>query len=212
MRTQTIKVIELAQLCLQFGRVCRATTHEDGQRPETDTDHTVMLSVIACAFAAQYEPTLDIGKIAQFALVHDLVEAYAGDTNTLLSRTGSAEDSSKVIREAEAHKRIGKNFNSVFPWLSQTIEQYERLDSREARFVKTLDKVMPKITHILNQGAMLARYHVDSRNIDAINGAQVQKMLTSYATDQQAVMALYADIHAELKRVLEVVDLTLKTG
>jgi putative hydrolase of HD superfamily len=96
--TQTSKVIELAQLCLRFGRVDRATTHEDGQRHETDTDHTVMLGVIACAFASSCGLDLDIGKVAQFALVHDLVEAHAGDTNTLLSRTGSSEDASKAVR------------------------------------------------------------------------------------------------------------------
>ena len=199
----TVKVIELAQLCLRFGRVNRATSHEDGHRPETDTDHTVMLSVIACAFAASYEPDLNLGKIAQFALVHDLVEAYAGDTNTLIT---NAEESAKHARESAALTIITKEFTDTFPWLSQTIEEYERLACRESRFVKTLDKVMPKITHILNKGAMLARYGVDADNLDAINGKQAIKMLASYARDQTAAMTLYADIHVELKRVLETKD------
>ena len=204
--TTTVKVIELAQLCLRFGRVNRATSHEDGHRPETDTDHTVMLSVIACAFAASYEPDLDLGKIAQFALVHDLVEAYAGDTNTLISRISNAEESSKHARESAALATITNEFADTFPWLSQTIEEYERLACRESRFVKTLDKVMSKITHILNKGAMLARYDVDADNLDAINGKQAIKMLATYARDQTATMALYADIHVELKRVLEMKD------
>jgi 5'-deoxynucleotidase YfbR-like HD superfamily hydrolase len=202
--TTTVKVIELAQLCLRFGRVNRATSHEDGHRPETDTDHTVMLSVIACAFAASYEPDLNLGKIAQFALVHDLVEAYAGDTNTLIARTeGGTEESSKHTRESAALTKITEEFADTFPWLSQTIEEYERLACRESRFVKTLDKVMPKITHILNKGAMLARYGIDADNLDAVNGKQAIKMLATYARDQTATMALYADIHVELKRVLE---------
>lgn len=204
--TTTVKVIELAQLCLRFGRVNRATSHEDGHRPETDTDHTVMLSVIACAFAASYEPDLDLGKIAQFALVHDLVEAYAGDTNTLISRTSNAEESSKHARESAALATITNEFADTFPWLSQTIEEYERLACRESRFVKTLDKVMPKLTHILNKGAMLARYGVDADNLDAVNGKQAIKMLATYARDQTTTMALYADIHVELKRVLEAKD------
>jgi 5'-deoxynucleotidase YfbR-like HD superfamily hydrolase len=196
--TQTSKVIELAQLCLRFGRVDRATTHEDGQRRETDTDHTVMLGVIACAFASSCGLDLDIGKVAQFALVHDLVEAYAGDTNTLLS----GEDASKAAREAEAFGRIDKDFAESLPWLPKTIAAYEQLDTREARYVKALDKVLPKITHILNRGAMLGRHGVDANNIDAVNGSQVLKMLASYARDQHEVMLLYADVHAELKRIL----------
>jgi hypothetical protein len=67
----------------------------------------------------------------------------------------------------------------------------------------TIDKVMPKITHILNKGAMLARYGVNADNLDAINGEQAIKMLATYARDQTATMALYADIHVELKRALE---------
>jgi hypothetical protein len=136
------------------------------------------------------------------AIVHDLVEAHAGDTNTLLSRTGSSEDASKAVREAEAFDKINKDFAEALPWLPKTIAAYEQLDTREARYVKALDKVLPKITHILNKGAMLARHGVDANNIDAVNGSQVLKMLTSYARDQYEGMLLYADVHAELKRVL----------
>ena len=66
--------LSLAKLLLQFGRTNRITYHEDGVTPESDTDHTVMLGVMACAFAARYAPHLNNGKIAQFAFIHDLVE------------------------------------------------------------------------------------------------------------------------------------------
>ena len=34
------RALVLARIALAFGRVERATFHEDGVRPETDTDHT----------------------------------------------------------------------------------------------------------------------------------------------------------------------------
>lgn len=74
--------LNLGRLALLFGRVNRITKHDDGMTLESDTDHTIMLSLLACAFASKYMPDLDIGRVAQFALVHDLVEAYAGDTAT----------------------------------------------------------------------------------------------------------------------------------
>jgi 5'-deoxynucleotidase YfbR-like HD superfamily hydrolase len=49
-------------------------------RPETDSDHTIMLILLAVEFAP---PTLSRGRIAEFAAVHDLAEAYAGDVQTL---------------------------------------------------------------------------------------------------------------------------------
>lgn len=199
----TQKVIELAQLCLRFGRVERVTYHEDGKRLETDTDHTVMLAVIACAFAERINaederyPRYDVGRVAQFAIVHDLVEAYAGDTNSLIARTDVGPDDAtrtKEAREAAALARIRSEFAADFPWLTDTIDAYESLVSPEARFVKALDKVLPNITHLLNGGATLRQHGVDASNIDA--------MRATYAADQPAVMALYADVHARLREAL----------
>ena len=211
MDSTTQKVIELAQLCLRFGRVERVTYHEDGKRLETDTDHTVMLAVIACAFAERINagdarfPRYDVGLVAQFAIVHDLVEAYAGDTNSLIARTDAGPDDAtrtKEAREAVALARIRSEFTADFPWLTDTIDEYESLVSPEARFVKALDKVLPKITHLLNGGATLRQHGVDASNIDAVNGSQVAKMRATYAADQPAVMALYADVHARLREAL----------
>ncbi len=146
-------VIEAGKLVLRFGRVDRATYHEDGIRKETDTDHTVMLGVIACAFASRFLPHLDIGKVAQFALVHDLVEAYAGDTLTFgISDEGRAE---KERREIEALKRIRREFSASLTWIPEMIARYESLDTPEARYIKMLDKAMPKITHVLNRATYL---------------------------------------------------------
>ena len=208
----TQKVIDLAQLCLRFGRVERVTYHEDGKRLETDTDHTVMLAVIACALAERinaegkrFPSHYDVGRVAQFAIVHDLVEAYAGDTNSLIARTDAGPDDAtrtKEAREAAALARIRSEFAVDFPWLTDTIDEYESLVSPEARFVKALDKVLPKITHLLNGGATLRQHGVDASNIDAVNGSQVAKMRATYAADQPAVMALYADVHARLREAL----------
>ena len=143
-------VVDIGKLVLQFARVNRATFHEDGIRPESDTDHTVMLSVCACALASKFYPELDLGKIAQFAIVHDVVEVYAGDTDSF----GITEES-KVAKDEREHAsflRIKGEFENVFPWIPETIARYEALDSKEARFVKTVDKAMSKITHILNNG------------------------------------------------------------
>lgn len=143
---------DIGRLICLFARVDRVTFHEDGQTPESDTDHTMMTAVSACALSHKlYPDTLDHGLVAQFAIVHDLVEAYAGDTDTF----GFAEEqkAEKNAREHEAFVRIKAEFENVFPWLPEMIGRYEQLDTREAKFVKTVDKLMTKVTHILNSGA-----------------------------------------------------------
>lgn len=138
------RATRLAAFLLQFSRVERATAHPDGIRPETDSDHTVMLSVIACDLCPQ---SLDRGLVAQFAVVHDLVEAYAGDTQTL--KIDDAARANKDAREVAALFRIREEFG-VYNWLVQTIQRYEAQSTSEARYVKLLDKVLPKLTHLLN--------------------------------------------------------------
>lgn len=139
------KAMYLARLSLAFGRVERATFHEEGSRPETDTDHTVMLGLVACELAPPY---LDRAKIAAYALVHDLAEVYAGDTQTLtISDTGLA---AKAQREAAARKRLVSELG-MGSWIAETLATYEKQCEPEARWVRLVDKIVPKLTHAGNE-------------------------------------------------------------
>ncbi len=148
------KILEVASLILDFGKVHRKTLHQDGERVETDTDHTVMVGILGASIANRLYKDLDIGLITQFALVHDLVEVHAGDTDTL---TGVSEDSQRLKEEREiiALRKLEESFGKDFSWIHETIDKYERLDTKEARFVKVLDKIMPKLTVVLNNAASI---------------------------------------------------------
>lgn len=87
-------------------------------------------------------PYLDLGKVSQYALVHDLVEAYAGDTTIWAS---VEEHASKAEREEEALRLIEERFGRRFPWIDQTIKKYELFDEPESCFVYALDKIIPYI-------------------------------------------------------------------
>jgi putative hydrolase of HD superfamily len=150
----TDAMIRLGRLALDFGKVERITYHPDGKSPESDTDHTVMLGLVACAIADQHFPHLNVGLIAQYALVHDLVEVYAGDTPTLHIPTADAK-ATKQAREHAAYEQIQREFADTLPWLPSLIGSYESLATDEARFVKVLDKFLPKVTHLLNGAATI---------------------------------------------------------
>lgn len=184
------KIIELGRLSLLFARVNRATYHEDGITQESDSDHTVMLGVCACAFASEYDKSLDLGKVAQFAFIHDLVEAYAGDTNSL----GMAEDVKKVKeeREHEAFLRIKKEFENVFPWIHSTIETYESLGSKEAKFIKAFDKIMPEVTQVLNQGTQFRALNRKKEELETIHQKQLVEMSQGYAQELKTTLELLA--------------------
>jgi putative hydrolase of HD superfamily len=192
------KTIELGRLMLQFGLTLRATHHEDGETRETDTTHTVMLGVMACAYADVYAPHLDKGKIAQYALIHDLTEVYAGDTVTFGLKDGP-EMKEKEEREAQALARLTEEYQDIYPWIHSTIEEYEHLASPEARYVKVFDKVMPKIVHILNKGVTVRSLGHTNNSTEEFHKYQINKLESSYGADQKEAMELLRSINAAVE-------------
>lgn len=178
METETKGLVDIGKLVFQFARTNRVTLYEDGETLESDTDHTVMLSICACALAERLYPKLDLGKVAQFSIIHDLVEAYVGDTNTF---NISVEDrKKKEEREFSALMQIKKEFDVVYPWISSTIEEYESLISDEAQFVKMVDKVMTKLTHRMNNGAYLKKAGKSREETAMHYGSQTQVLEGKY--------------------------------
>lgn len=120
----------------------------ENRRDENDAEHCWGLAFLGCALAPEIDKKLDTGKICQFAIVHDVVEIYAGDTS-VWSEPKHLE--SKPAREAAAVKQIMANF-SRFPWIGQTIEAYQRKDTPEAQFVYALDKFVNNLIPYINGG------------------------------------------------------------
>lgn len=178
MDAYTQGLIDVGKLVLTFARVNRVTLHEDGSTPESDTDHTVMLSICACSLAQTLYPKLDVGMVAQFAIVHDLVEVYAGDTNTFnITKEGREE---KEEREEKAFKRIKQEFDGIYSWIPSTIKAYESLETDEAQFVKVVDKIMTKLTHRINQGAYLRREGITKEETARHYGDQTKIIQEKY--------------------------------
>lgn len=193
------KTLELAKFLFAFGRINRVSKHDDGETWESDADHTVMLGVMACAFAKQYAPHLDTGLVAQFALVHDLVEVYAGDTNSF--RIANEQDKNeKAAREHAAAERMREEFGAVFPWLPHTIDAYERLDTPEACFVKFFDKILPKMTHILNGGVIVKDLGHTKESVEAFHKDQIASIMNGYGKGHEHVEALYRAIAERVLR------------
>lgn len=193
MTDYTQGLIDIARLTLKFALVNRVTMLPDGENYESDTDHTVMLSICACSLAdSLYKNKLDIGKVSQFAIVHDLVEAYAGDTNTINITDNNKSEKEK--KESEALGKIKNELGGIYPWIHKTIEEYESLNTKEAVFVKFLDKNMTKITNILNKGAALKRLGVGKEDIEKHFHEQTKSFKYKYEKDFPELMVIMEEL------------------
>ena len=171
------EALKIGALTMKLGEVRRATAHPDGQ-PETDTTHTVMLALLVLRTLPQH---YDVGLALGFALVHDLAEAYAGDTNTARGLTAE-ERAAKKVREELALERIRADLPEIAEW----IDRYEAMDTPEAAFVHILDKCCPKVCHALNLGRTLDALGMTPADVEAAHRKQGAELRVQHPDEHQA--------------------------
>jgi putative hydrolase of HD superfamily len=100
-----------------------------------------------CWFLAPQFPKLDLSKLLQLCLAHDIVEAYCGDTFSF--------DDQAVInqkdRENAAVSILEKEWQD-FPALLASVAEYEERSSPEANFVVALDRFHPMLMDYMSEG------------------------------------------------------------
>lgn len=147
------RVSELQELLLNFQRVDRAIylLDQDGEfrgRKENDSEHSYSLAMLAMYLQPRIAPDLDTDKCMRYALVHDFAEVYAGD----VSQWANIEERQAKVEKEEAAVEHGKEKWPDFPELWGTIEQYERQEDPESKFIKALDKLQAVLMLTVNQG------------------------------------------------------------
>lgn len=141
------KILKYCQLLMQFQLVERYGAEQLQGFRENDAEHSYSLSMMAWYLITTLKLDLDLDTAIRFALAHDLVEVYAGDTHAFGS---SPQKASKKLREDLALSMLGQEYPE-FPDLPKLIHQYEQRQTPEARFVYALDKIMPSLMIFLNQ-------------------------------------------------------------
>ncbi len=145
------ELIALWSLLDRFKNTERNVFSVGTERKENDSEHSFELAIICRYLATQYNKewwNIQVEKVIIYALVHDLVEAYAWDTDTY---SCSAEDySTKHAKEMDALQKI-KEETSFFPELAERIEAYEVQQDEESQFVKSIDKSSYPLVQIRDQ-------------------------------------------------------------
>ncbi len=186
------QVFHLVRLGLQLGRVDRGVAHPDGY-PESDTDHSVNLAWLACSVAREYYPDLDAGLVCQFAVVHDAVEVYAGDTYAV-----TAGDAGRKKQREDEEKALHRIWDELpeLDWLPRMIDRYEQRDTREARFVYLCDRLVARVVLRL-EGDEANRLR--ARDVTDADVTAYRAYLTSLPWEEFPVLArLNADLDAWL--------------
>ncbi|PVG03165.1 hypothetical protein CPB86DRAFT_723691 [Serendipita vermifera] len=105
--------------------------------PESIGDHMYRMAILALCTE---DTTLDIAKCVMLAVVHDLAEAQVGD---ITPDEGFTKEEKKKLEE-DAMTNIATEMlhdSSAAQRILALWQEYETQESREARFVKDLDRI-----------------------------------------------------------------------
>lgn len=152
MNSPLSKLLKFTKLILDFRGVKRTMDVPAEGRFENDVEHSYELAMQAWFFIAQNNLDLNKDLVLKYALVHDLVETYAGDVDPYLSSASDIQE--KKTREEKALEYLQKEFGD-FEEMISLIRQYEAKEDRESRFVYTLDKLQP----VMNAYSVSAAYY-----------------------------------------------------
>ncbi len=144
------RIAYLQQLIADFAKIQRVPDLADTNRPENDVEHSFGLALTCWYLQPKIAPSLNLGKILQYSLAHDIVELHAGDTFVFDKKSIASKDS----REREAVTKIRNDWQD-FPELADYAEGYMNKQDDEARFVKSVDKLLPVLMIELHEDPSL---------------------------------------------------------
>lgn len=129
--------------------VLRRTLLLDKSRRENDAEHSWHIAVMAMLFSEYAAAPVDIGRVVQMCVVHDLVEVYAGDTFAY-DTVGNAD---KEAREKAAADKLfamlpeeqGRMIRSLW-------EEFDAMETADAKYAACMDRLQPFLHNTLTDG------------------------------------------------------------
>ncbi|MBI2670303.1 MAG: HD domain-containing protein [Candidatus Yanofskybacteria bacterium] len=147
------EALEFIDLTHKLQQIRRKILVKNEHRFENDLEHQYQLAMLAWYLINSQKLKLDTNKAIRYALIHDIVEVYAGDTFFYGKQNG------KKQREQKAARLLRKNFHK-FKDLHRLIKNYESQSDKESKFVYALDKLIPIYNIYLDKGRTWRKFRI----------------------------------------------------
>lgn len=130
----------------------------DGTRFENDAEHSWHLAVMAMLLKEYaMDASLDLSRVLEMVLAHDLVEVYAGDTYVY----DEARCKDQHEREEQAAEKLfgllptdqGTKFRALW-------DEFEAKETPEAQYAASLDRLQPILLNYYSQGRSWRQHQV----------------------------------------------------
>ena len=145
-------------------QIFRQTNIGDNTRPENDSEHSWHLALMAMFLSEYANEEVDLSRVIQMVLIHDLVEIDAGDTYAY----DPEANKSKREREVKAAERIFHILpDDQAKWLRDLWEEFEAGDTMDAKFAIAMDVLHPILMNDMGEGKAWLDHNVREEQVRA---------------------------------------------
>jgi putative hydrolase of HD superfamily len=148
MKKRLLKILSFIEEIEKLKHIKRINTLSDCSRQESDAEHSWHLAIIVLLLKNELGEKFDFEKAVMIALVHDLIEIYAGDCwpssiEEMLEKKSSEKKSAKKLF-SQLPKDLEKEIKEYW-------QEYEDAKTVEAKTVKALDKIVYPLHYALSK-------------------------------------------------------------
>jgi putative hydrolase of HD superfamily len=157
-------------------------------RAESDAEHTWHLALFLMLLEKDL-PGVDFQRLIKIALIHDMPEIYAGDTNPYRDDTSRKDEKERQAAD-KLFELLPPDLETEFKGLFQ---EYQDQRTLEARMVKSADKLLPLVQNIRTHGS-----HSSYRRLK-VRFEEVKRYMDPFFTPDDVLGELYARLLAEAR-------------
>jgi len=148
-------IIELDKL---KGIYRQALVKSDKNRFENSAEHSWHISLTAQILQEYTVEKVNISRVMSMLLIHDIVEIDAGDMFAFSTEKDLAEQEDKEI--AAASRIFGLLPEKQFQHYKALWLEFENTETIDARFAKAIDRILPLLQNMRNEGGSWARHNI----------------------------------------------------
>lgn len=134
----------------------------DGTRRENDAEHSWHLAMLAMILEEYSAEKIDIERVLKIALVHDLIEVYAGDTFAY-DEKGNEDKQEREVKAAD--KLFGMLDSIQGAEIRALWDEFEAMETAESRYANAIDRIQPLILNYMTNGHTWKQGDVHSTQI-----------------------------------------------
>lgn len=143
-------------------RVLRKTLLTDASRHENSAEHSWHLAVMAAVLAEHAPEGVDVPRVIRMVLVHDVVEIDAGDA--------FCYDADAMAGKEEREARAAERLFGLLPAeqaedLRLLWEEFEAMESPDARYANALDRLQPLLHNFETEGGSWREHGVSHAQV-----------------------------------------------